>query len=233
MIYPKHVAIIPDWNRTRAKANNKTIPEAYMISYEKWVELIRYTFTQTDIKIFTLWWLSTENASKRPKEEFDFLMNMYKLIDDDLDTILIDNHINFKRIWNPDWITSDFKEYLDAKTEKTKCNSDKYFIFGINYWWRDEIIRWIQNLNKNNFDFWHITEKDISKSLDLWETDPIELVIRTKWDQAHRTSWFMSRRIWYAELYFTASKCPEFWVEQYQEALNRFNSMADMRNYWK
>lgn len=233
MIYPKHVAIIPDWNRTRAKANDKTIPEAYMISYQKWVELIEYTFTQTDIKIFTLWWLSTENTNKRPKEEFDFLMNMYKLIDDDLDTILVNNQVNFKRIWNPDWITSDFKEYLDTKTQKTKCNSDKYFVFAINYWWRDEIIRWIQSLNKNNFDFWTITEEDISKSLDLWDIKPIELVIRTKWDQAHRTSGFMSWWIWYAELYFTPSKCPEFWIEQYQEALNRFNNMADLRNYGK
>jgi len=233
MIYPKHVAIIPDWNRTRAKANNKTIPEAYMISYQKWVELIKYTFTQTDIKIFTLWWLSTENTNKRPKEEFDFLMNMYKLIDDDLDTVLIENQVNFKRIWNPDWITSDFKQYLDQKTEKTKCNSDKYFIFAINYWWRNEIIRWIQKLNKNNFDFWNITEEDISKSLELWNIDHVELVIRTKWDQAQRTSGFMSRWIWYAELYFTASKCPEFWVEQFQEALNRFDKMAKLRNYWK
>lgn len=233
MIYPKHVAVIPDWNRTRAKENDKTIPEAYMISYQKWVELIEYTFTQTDIKIFTLWWLSTENTNKRPKEEFDFLMNMYKLVDDDLDTILLNNQVNFKRIWNPDWITSDFKEYLDAKTQKTKCNSDKYFVFAINYWWRDEIIRWIKSLNKNNFDFWTITQEDISNSLDLWDIQPIELVIRTKWDQAHRTSGFMSWWIWYAELYFTPSKCPEFWIEQYQQALNRFNDMADLRNYGK
>ncbi len=233
MIYPKHVAIIPDWNRTRAKANDKTIPEAYMISYEKWVELIKYTFTQTDIKIFTLWWLSTENGKKRPKEEFDFLMNMYKLIDDDLDEVLIENQVNFKRIWNPDWITSDFKEYLDAKTQRTKCDSDKYFVFAINYWWRDEILRWIKKLTEDKFDFSKITEQDITGALELWNIDPIELVIRTKWDQAQRTSGFMSRRIWYAELYFTASKCPEFWVEQYQEALIRFNKMADLRNYWK
>lgn len=233
MLYPKHVAIIPDWNRTRAKANNKSIPEAYMAWYEKWVELIKYTFTQTDIKIFTLWWLSTENGIKRPKEEFDFLMNMYKLVNDELDSILSDNHVNFKWIWNPDWITSDFKEYLNNKVKTTKCDSDKYFVFAVNYWWRDEIVRWIQQLNKSNFDFWNITEKDITWALDLWNVDPVELVIRTKWDQAQRTSWFMSRRIWYAELYFTPKKCPEFWVPEFQDALNRFDKMADMRNYWK
>jgi len=233
MLYPKHLAIIPDWNRTRAKTNNKTIPEAYMISYQKWVELINYTFTQTDIKIFTLWWLSTDNGKKRPKEEFDFLMNMYKLVDDDLDTILVNNKVNFKRIWNPDWITQDFKEYLNKKVEMTKCNSDKYFVFAINYWWRDEIIRWIQKLSKDKKDLSEISEEEISKSLELWDIETIELVIRTKWDQAQRTSGFMSRWIWYAELYFTAKKCPEFGVEEYKEALNRFDKMADKRNYWK
>ena len=55
-----------------------------------------------------------------------------------------------------------------------------------------------------------VTEEDISKSLDLGNVPPIELVIRTKGDQAQRTSGFMSRWIGYAELYFTAKKCPEF-----------------------
>ena len=41
----------------------------------------------------------------------------------------------------------------------------------------------------------------------------------------------MSRRIGYAELYFTAKKCPELEVEDYQAALNRFDKMAEMRNY--
>lgn len=233
MIYPKHVAIIPDWNRTRAKLNNKSVSEAYMISYEMWVKLIDYTFTNTDIKVFTLWWLSTENTKKRPKEEFDFLMNMYKLVDEDLDDILMKNKVNFKRIGNPDWITQDFKEYLDQKVEKTKCNSDKYFVFAVNYWWRDEILRWIKKLNEQKIDISKITEEDLSNSLDLWNIPNIELVIRTKWDEAQRTSWFMSRRIWYSELYFTAKKCPELDTIEYQKALDRFNNMANMRNYWK
>jgi undecaprenyl diphosphate synthase len=73
----------------------------------------------------------------------------------------------------------------------------------------------------------------ISQSLDLWDIAPVDLVIRTKWDQAQRTSWFMSRRIGYAELYFTSIKCPAFTVQEYQKALNRFNSIATTRNFGK
>jgi undecaprenyl diphosphate synthase len=98
MEYPKHVAVIPDGNRTRAKANNKTVAEAYMTSYEKAIELIVHTFTETDVKVFTLRGLSTENAKKRPKEEFDFLMTMYKIVEEDLDGFLKEHKVNFKVI---------------------------------------------------------------------------------------------------------------------------------------
>lgn len=233
MHYPTHVAVIPDGNRTRAKENNKSVQEAYLISYQRGVELVQYTFTQTTTKIFTLRWLSTENAQKRPAEEFDFLMAMYTLVDDDLDKILIDNKVNFKWIGNPDGITQDFKEYLDSKVTKCQCDSDKYFIFAINYGGRDEIIRGIQKLSTQWTDLQTITEEQISQSLELWSIPPVDLVIRTKWDQAQRTSWFMSRWIGYAELYFTPIKCPDFDVPAYQKSLERFDAIHTERNFGK
>jgi tritrans,polycis-undecaprenyl-diphosphate synthase [geranylgeranyl-diphosphate specific] len=98
MVYPKHVAIIPDGNRTRANENQRSIPEAYWISYQRGLEMLEYTFQSTDTKVFTLRGLSTENTAKRPQEEYDFLMNMYKQIDGKLDEILTTHQINFKRI---------------------------------------------------------------------------------------------------------------------------------------
>ena len=233
MHYPRHVAVIPDGNRTRAKENNKSIQESYLLSYQRGVELVQYTFTQTDTKVFTLRWLSTENAQKRPAEEFDFLMTMYKLVDEDLDEILMTNKVNFKWIGNPQGITQDFREYLDAKTVKCQCDSDKYFIFAINYWGRDEIVRGIQKIATQWVDLKTITEEQISQSLELWNVPPIELVVRTKWDQAQRTSGFMSRWIGYAELYFTPIKCPALEVSVYQKALERFDSIHTERNFGK
>ncbi len=233
MKYPRHVAIIPDGNRTRGKENGKTAMEAYMISYERAVELIQYTFTKTDIKVFTLRGLSTENAQKRPKEEFDFLMNMYKIVEEDLDEFMKANKINFKAIGDINGITNDFREYLLAKQERNTYDSDRYFVFAINYGGRDEIVRGIRKLAQEGKDLTHITENDISNALELGNILPIELVIRTKGDQAQRTSGFMSRWIGYAELYFTAKKCPEFDVPELEKALKRFDTMADLRNYGK
>lgn len=167
MTYPKHVAIIPDGNRTRAKANNKSIAESYLLSYERGLDLIKYTFTHTDIQTFTMRGLSTENTHKRPKEEFDFLMTMYKLVDDELDNFLIANKVNFKAIGDLDGLTDDFKQYLLDKEQKTKCDSDRCVIFAINYGGRDEIIRGIRKLNEQKYNFQNINETDLSKVLDL------------------------------------------------------------------
>lgn len=213
--------------------NDKTVAEAYMISYEKALELIVYTFTETEVKTFTLRGLSTENAKKRPKEEFDFLMTMYKIVEDDLDGFMKEHKVNFKVIGDLTGITDDFREYLLAKQERNTYDSDKYFVFAINYGGRDEIVRGIRKLAEEKKDLTTITEEDISKHLDLGDVSPIELMIRTKWDQAQRTSGFMSWWIGYAELYFTAEKCPEFDVEAYKKALIWFNEMADLRNYGK
>ncbi len=233
MNYPKHVAIVPDGNRTRAKANDKTVAEAYMISYEKAVELIIHTFTHTDIKVFTLRGLSTENAQKRPKEEFDFLMTMYKIVEEDLDEFLKEHKVNFKVIGDLNWITDDFRNYLVAKQKRNTYDTDRHFVFAINYGGRDEIVRGIRKLAQEKKDLTIVTEEDITKSLDLGNVPPIELVIRTKWDQAQRTSGFMSWWIGYAELYFTAKKCPEFDIPEYEEALKWFDHIADLRNYGK
>lgn len=233
MQYPKHVAIVPDGNRTRAKEHNKTVAEAYMISYEKAVELIIYTFTETDVEVFTLRWLSTENAQKRPKEEFDFLMTMYKIVEEDLDDFMQEHKINFKAIGDLNWVTDDFREYLLAKQERNTYDSKRHFVFAINYWGRDEIVRGIQKLAKEKKDLTQVSEQDITHALDLWNIPPIEFVIRTKGDQAQRTSGFMSRWIGYAELYFTAKKCPEFTIPEYKKAIEWFNQQAGLRNYWK
>ena len=233
MEYPKHVAVIPDGNRTRAKANNKTVAEAYMTSYEKAIELIVHTFTETDVKVFTLRGLSTENAKKRPKEEFDFLMTMYKIVEEDLDEFLKEHKVNFKVIGDLEGITDEFREYLTAKEQRNTYESDRYFVFAINYGGRDEIVRGIKKIAKEGKDLTMITENDITQSLDLGNIPPIELIIRTKGDQAQRTSGFMSWWIGYAELYFTAKKCPEFDIQEYEKALIRFDEMASLRNYWK
>ena len=77
-------------------------------------------------------------------------------------------------------ISEGFKQYLQEEQEKTKCDSDKYFVFGVNYGGRDEIVRGIQKLAEQQTDLNHVTEEQITEALDLGDMLPVELVIRTK-----------------------------------------------------
>jgi len=105
---------------------------------------------------------------------------MYKIVEEDLDEFMKERKINFKVIGDLSGITDDFRKYLIAKQERNTYDTDRYFIFGINYGGRDEIVRGIKKLATEKKDLTNITEEDISKSLDLGNVPPIELVIRTK-----------------------------------------------------
>ena len=216
MIYPKHIAIIPDWNRTWAK--EKWLPQ--MLGHMEWfkriVELSEYIFNQTWIEIFTIWWLSTENTKNRKPEELNYLYDLYKTIPDNLFKMLSDNQVNFKWIWSEENLPSHLIEYFRDQEKKFKYDTNKYLILAVNYWWRDEIIRGINNFknDKSRDDKTkNISEEEFTKYLDFWNLPNIELVIRTKWDLAKRLSWFMLRWIWYAQLFFTDIKFPDFNID--------------------
>jgi undecaprenyl diphosphate synthase len=58
-------------------------------------------------------------------------------------------------------------------------------------------------------------------------------VIRTKGNKAQRTSGFMSRWIGYAELYFSDQLYPDFSIQDLKQALDRYSSVVNDRNFGK
>lgn len=239
MIYPKHVALIPDGNRTWAK--EKWFPQ---ISWHlEWmnsvVELTKYTFTHTPIDVFTTWWLSTENLKQRSWEELEYLFQLYKSFYEKLWLFLKEKKVNFKWAGNENWLPKELVEFLRQTEKDYNFGWNKYFILCINYWWQDEIVRWIKNYLKSNNSMSYeelidkIDENELTNYLDFAWIPNVELVIRTKWNLAQRLSWFLTWTIWYAQLYFVAEKCPEFKTENYIKALEWFDKTAQMRNYWK
>lgn len=238
MIYPKHIALIPDWNRTWAKEN--WLPQFiwHLNWFNRWIDIIKYIFSNTPIEVFTWWWLSTENLLNRSKEELEYLFEIYKKITKDLEQFLIDKKINFRWVWKPDWLSQDLIDFLKNSQEKFNFNSNKFVIFAINYWGRDEIIRWIKKYVNAIWDnilqtINELNEDSFSNYLDFWDVPNVDLVIRTKWDVAKRLSWFLLWRIWYAEIYFSKYKCPDLTIEELENALIRFNSISQNRNFWK
>jgi len=238
MIYPKHIAFIPDGNRTWAK--EKWLPKLvwHTKGFQNVIELTKYIFTNTPIKVVTVWWLSTENLKNRSQDELDYLYQIYKEWWNALDEFLEENKINFKRVWTDKGLPSDLVNFLREKEKKLKFDTDRYSIVAINYWWRDEILRWVnrllEDIKKLSPKFFEeIDEEIFSKYLDFADIPPVDLVIRTKGDVARRLSWFMLWWIGYAELYFTKKKFPEFDIEELNKALQRFDNISSERNFGK
>jgi len=239
MIWPKHIAIIPDWNRTRAK--EKGLPK--FVWHTKWFEnvikLTKYIFSETPVKVLTVWGLSTENLKNRTEEELTYLFDIYKKWNKDLEEFLKKNKINFKRVGSEEWLPNDLVKFLRTKEKEIRFeDSDRWSIVAINYWWRDEIIRWVNSLledfrRKGPKFFESIDEEILSSYLDFAEVPPVDLVIRTKWKMAQRLSGFMLWWIWYSELYFTDKYFPDFDIEDLKKALKWFNDVYEYRNFWK
>ncbi len=232
MNYPHHLAIIADGNRTRAQSQSLPAMDGHFAGAKNTIDMLKYIFSNTPVEVVTGRFLSTENLKNRSTEELQFIFGIYKQIGNDLDEFMKEHKINFRWVWNPAWIPEDFLEFLDVKQQTfTFPESKKTTVFALNYWWRDEIIRGVKSLTSDQIE--NLTEENFGNILDFWSLPPLDMVIRTKGDTAHRTSWFMARWIGYAELYFAKEYYPAFTTDHLDEALRRYDSIAPERNFGK
>lgn len=88
MIYPQHLAIIADGNRTRAKNEGLTPMDGHFAGAKNTIDLYKHIFSTTGVKVVTGWFLSTENLQKRSQAELEFIFGIYKVIGNDLDEFL-------------------------------------------------------------------------------------------------------------------------------------------------
>ncbi len=233
MHYPRHLAIIPDWNRTWAKANWFEQIAWHIEWQKKSLKLLKYIFEKTSIEVATMRWLSSENTKKRTQEELDYLYWIYKYVLDQVDDLLKSTKISFRRIGSSVWLPNDVVELLKSRAAKHKYDWWKSMVLALNYGWRDEIVRGVQKVIESWVSKDEITEKSFWNYLDCWDLPPIDLVIRTKWKLAKRISWFMLWWIWYAELFFTDLFFPDFDEKELEKALAWYDSIKDERNFWK
>ncbi len=235
MNYPRHIAIIPDGNRTRAKERDLPGIFWHKAGYERAKELAMYALWATDTEVVTLRWASTENIQERSQEELEYLYKIYQTITTDMEEFYDTNGIGVKWIGSDQGLPQSLIDFFKAQEKRFISTSGKYIILAVNYGWRDEIIRGIQAYIDAEWDgnIEQLTEEGLSNYMDLWDIPPVELVIRSKGEVAKRLSGFMTRWIWYAELYFFDKYFPDFTVEELKKSLERFDSVVEHRNFWK
>lgn len=231
--YPKHIAIIPDGNRTWATSQGKPAKYGHYQAYKLTLKLIDFVFDKTPIQAFTFWGLSTENLKKRSKEELDYLYDFALHLKKDLKKMMHAHQINFKWVGNPLGLPAKVLKQFDELQTLYSFPGDKTLIFAINYGGRDEIIRWIKTWAEQDGNVENLTEEHFSNFLDFKDIPPVDLVIRTKTELASRISGFMLRWIGYAELFFSKLHFPDLSPTELAKALDRFHERSTERNFWK
>lgn len=231
MQYPKHVALIPDGNRTWAREKWMQSLQWHLEWFNRVVELAKYIFKDTAIDVFTVWWLSTENLKNRMKSELDYLFKLYEKITIDLCDTFRNLFVNFHVAWDISQLPDNLANFLREKEKEfTFPNSSKCCVLAVNYGGQDEILRAVKKLNISWED---VSKENLEKYMDFAWLPTVDLVIRTKQKLAKRLSGFMLWWIGYAQLYFTDLYCPDFTVDEFEKALSRWRETVDTQNYGK
>ena len=227
---PQHIAIIPDGNRTRAKQRGLEQFIGHLEGFTRMMELAIHIFTQTEVKVFTLWGLSTENLKNRSKEELDYLFVLYEQITQKLYDTLHQEQVNFKVAWDISKLPDHLRNRLVEKQKEYHYPTDRWFVLAINYWGQDEILRGIKNLISSGES---LTQENLEKHMDFGGLPKVDLVIRTKQQYAKRLSGFMLWWIGYAQLYFSDLFCPDFTVEELEKAIIWYKESLETQNFGK
>ena len=218
-----HLGIIMDGNRRWAK--QRGLPK--FIGHKKGVDNLEKLIDiclKHEISILTVYALSTENLKREPKE----LKNLFQLLEKYVKPVnkFIKRGIKVRIIGNVFVLPESTQKALVKIQRETKKQKKMVFNIAINYGGRDEIVRTVNAMQKNNIP---ITVENLNENLDTQGAPNPDLIIRTGGD--YRLSNFLIWQSAYASLYFTPVLWPDFNEKEFQKALDFLN--AEKQNYGK
>jgi len=213
---PSHIAIIMDGNGRWAKEQglNRTA------GHEQGAKIVRNITihcSNIGIKYLTLYAFSTENWD-RPKLEVEFLMKLLERYFKSELEVYLKNNVRFKAIGDISRFSNRLKKVIEDTQNKTAHCTGMTQILALNYGSRDEIVRAVSKLQKQNMQ---ISEQNISNHLDTAGIDDVDMLIRTSGEV--RISNFLLWQCAYAEMFFTQTYWPEFTTEELDDLISDFS----------
>ena len=192
------------------------------------VEKIIEAAVYKKIKYLTLFVFSTENW-KRPNKEVNYLISLLnKYIDKEISNLLKKN-IKINVIGDISPFPNILKNKLKKISSLSKTNNKIQINMALNYGSRQEIIKAINSLNKNNLK---INEKNINKFLYTHDVPEPEILIRT--GNTKRISNFLTWQIIYSEIFFVKKMWPDFSkndfykiIENYKKIERKFGGLSE------
>jgi undecaprenyl diphosphate synthase len=216
---PSHVAIIMDGNGRWAQEKGLPRLSGHRAGTENLREVIE-ACAEFGIKYLTIYAFSTENW-KRPKEEIQGLMRIFKtMLDRELKN-LHENGVQLRHIGRLDRIDKELQDKVKEAIKLTKDNRTLILNVAFNYGGRDEILHAVKEIIKDGHKSEEITAEEFAKYLYTHESPDPDLIIRTSGE--YRCSNFLIWQGAYAEWYFTPTYWPDFDRDELYQALVAYN----------
>ena len=231
---PSHISIIMDGHRRFAWSNSMNTVHGHSAGKEKLKQVMRWVL-DLDVPYLTVYALSSENISNRPKDEIDVLYDLYieGLNEIALDPLIHENRVRVNVVGRLDLLPKKVREAIDLAEMATQSYERFTFTICLAYGGREEIIDAVKSLASEHADgrigLDSIDVNAISSRLYTSSLPDPDLVIRTSGEE--RISNFLLWQIAYSEFYFTDVHWPSFsrqdlyWaIEDYVSRGRRYGS---------
>lgn len=228
MVLPRHIAVIPDGNRRFARSRGLDYETAYRMAADKVEEFLEWVHDYKDIKVVTVYTLSTENLARRSPFELQVL---YRLLAEKLRMAREDERIHKRRVRVlligdlaslPRRVVAEAEETMRA----TSSYNDYHLVLAMSYGGRREIVEAVRkvvaDVLSGKLDVGKIDESALFKYMytnGIPHPEP-DLIIRTGGER--RLSNFLLYQGAYAELYFIDKYWPEITREDLDAAIRSY-----------
>ncbi len=220
---PKHIAIIMDGNGRWAKRRGLPRSAGHRAGAQTFRKIARYC-NEIGIGYLTVYAFSTENW-KRPKEEVDALMNLFRDYMKEALRDFKEENILTRFIGDRSLLPEDLQELMRETEEASAHKTGMVLNIAINYGGRDEIVRSVRQLCRDCADgklaLESVDEAAIEARLDTAGQPDPDLIIRPSGEQ--RISNFLLWQSAYSEFLYDSILWPDFKPRHIDEAIDLFS----------
>ena len=214
---PRHIGLILDGNRRYARdLGLENSLEGHYIGADKLEEVFRW-LAELEVRITTLFALSTENLT-RPPEELQGLLNLIeaKMLSIAEDPRVHKRQVRVRAVGRIELLPSSLQEAIEAAEEATRTY-DRFFLnVAVGYGGREEITDAVRQLLRGRAKAGEslsrvaeeVTPEEIGKYLYTYDLPDPDLIIRTSGEL--RLSGFLLWQSAYSEFYFCDAYWPAF-----------------------
>lgn len=215
---PDHIGFIMDGNGRWAKNRGLIRTKGHQEGLETAKKIIKYA-SDIGVKYISLYAFSTENW-KRTEDEVSFLMMLIKKHLKKEYDFYRENQIRVVHSGYIEGLPKDVQQEINSVKKDTAQFKGLTVNLLINYGGRDEITRSVNRIIKSKQT--SVTEEDIRANLDNPDIPDVDLMIRSSGEE--RLSNFLLWQCAYSEFYYSNVLWPDFSVEDFNKAIDTYNS---------